>query len=103
MSGPAHHNSLQGLEELLKNLKRENFNLKLRIYFLEERIGINYNAEERNFINKNVELEVNNVFILSINTYNNVWLHPIYFVSLPTPLNSSSCSLSSATMFITVT
>lgn len=43
-------------EDQLEALKKENFNLKLRIYFLEERMGIT--SADENAIKKNIELKV---------------------------------------------
>ncbi|XP_043252270.1 centrosomin isoform X6 [Colletes gigas] len=43
-------------EDELETLKKENFNLKLRIYFLEERMGIT--PADKNAIKKNIELKV---------------------------------------------
>ncbi|XP_053980888.1 centrosomin isoform X1 [Hylaeus volcanicus] len=45
-------------EDQLEALKKENFNLKLRIYFLEERMGIT--SADENAIKKNIELKVEN-------------------------------------------
>lgn len=43
-------------EDQLGTLKKENFNLKLRIYFLEERMGIA--SADKDAIKKNIELKV---------------------------------------------
>lgn len=50
--------SVKEFEEQLTNLKKENFNLKLRIYFLEERMGPNYNLDKESAVKKNIELMV---------------------------------------------
>lgn len=50
--------SVKEYEEQLGGLKKENFNLKLRIYFLEERMGVNFNLDKENIVKKNVELMV---------------------------------------------
>lgn len=50
--------SVKEFEEQLTNLRKENFNLKLRIYFLEERMGPNYNLDKESAVKKNVELMV---------------------------------------------
>ncbi|XP_019864927.1 centrosomin isoform X3 [Aethina tumida] len=50
--------SVKEIEELITNLKKENFNLKLRIYFLEEKLGVNFTLDEDNAIKKNIELNV---------------------------------------------
>lgn len=49
-------------EDQLEALKKENFNLKLRIYFLEERMGIT--SADENAIKKNIELKVSTCNIL---------------------------------------
>jgi ribosomal protein L29 len=56
--GPMRGRSVKEFEEQLANLKKENFNLKLRIYFLEERMGCNFNLDKENVVKKNVELMV---------------------------------------------
>ncbi|EFA01271.1 centrosomin isoform X3 [Tribolium castaneum] len=56
--GPLRGRSVKEFEEQLSNLKKENFNLKLRIYFLEERMGVNFNLDKENVVKKNVELMV---------------------------------------------
>lgn len=48
--------TMKEYEDQLEALKKENFNLKLRIYFLEERMGITSPTE--NAIKKNIELKV---------------------------------------------
>jgi hypothetical protein len=46
-------------EDQLSQLKKENFNLKLRIYFLEERMGhINGADDKEDPVKKNIELKV---------------------------------------------
>lgn len=46
-------------EEQLGNLKKENFSLKLRIYFLEEKMGQKYDKEDKEGLYKtNIELKV---------------------------------------------
>lgn len=50
--------SIKEFEEQLSNLRKENFNLKLRIYFLEERMGANLNADNETDLKNNVELMV---------------------------------------------
>ncbi|XP_065164402.1 centrosomin isoform X2 [Atheta coriaria] len=48
--------SIKEFEEQLSGLRKENFNLKLRIYFLEERMGSNMDQEDA--VKKNIELMV---------------------------------------------
>lgn len=48
--------TMKEYEEQSESLKKENFNLKLRIYFLEERMGIN--SPDEITVKKNVELKV---------------------------------------------
>lgn len=50
--------SVKEFDEQLTNLRKENFNLKLRIYFLEERMGPNFNLDKESAVKKNVELMV---------------------------------------------
>lgn len=57
-SGPLRGRSVKEYEEQLAHLKKENFDLKLRIYFLEERAGFNFNLDKENVVKKNVELSV---------------------------------------------
>lgn len=52
--------SVKEFEEQLTNLRKENFNLKLRIYFLEERMGTGYNLDKESAVKKNIELMVSN-------------------------------------------
>lgn len=56
--GPMRGRSVKEFEETLAALKKENFNLKIRIYFLEERMGANFNLDKENILKKNVELMV---------------------------------------------
>lgn len=57
--GEARGRSVKDFEDQLTNLKKENFNLKLRIYFLEEKMGTNFTLDKDNVVKKIVELEVN--------------------------------------------
>lgn len=50
--------SVKEFEEQLAALKKENFNLKIRIYFLEERMGANFNLDKESIVKNNVELMV---------------------------------------------
>lgn len=50
--------SIKEFEEQLSNLRKENFNLKLRIYFLEERMGANFNSDNESDLKNNIELMV---------------------------------------------
>lgn len=51
--------TMKEYEDQLGALKKENFNLKLRIYLLEERMGITPSDEDA--IEKNFELKVSNL------------------------------------------
>lgn len=51
--------SVKEIDEQLTNLKKENFNLKLRIYFLEERMGSNFCKDKEDALKNNIELMVN--------------------------------------------
>lgn len=55
---PMRGRSVKEFEEQLTNLKKENFNLKLRIYFLEEKMGTNFTLDKDNVVKKNIELQV---------------------------------------------
>uniref|UniRef100_A0A8C0XF14 Centrosomin N-terminal motif 1 domain-containing protein n=1 Tax=Castor canadensis TaxID=51338 RepID=A0A8C0XF14_CASCN len=46
------------LPEHLNDLKKENFSLKLRIYFLEERMQQKYEASREDVYKRNIELKV---------------------------------------------
>ncbi|KAK2704762.1 hypothetical protein QYM36_016975 [Artemia franciscana] len=62
-SSPGRSNTSTGrcvreLEEQLEELRKENFNLKLKIYFLEERFGRLYGVGEKSDLAKNnIELQ----------------------------------------------
>ena len=45
-------------EESLKNVKKENFNLKMKIFFLEERLANGDQNSNVDLINANAELKV---------------------------------------------
>jgi hypothetical protein len=54
-------------EDQLSQLKKENFNLKLRIYFLEERMGHMSCADDKEDpVKKNIELKVKCSFSLRV-------------------------------------
>ncbi|XP_067001294.2 centrosomin isoform X2 [Anabrus simplex] len=55
---PLRGHTLKEYEEQLAQLKKENFNLKLRIYFLEERMGRMNADDKEDIIKKNIELRV---------------------------------------------
>lgn len=48
--------TMKEYEDLLGSLQKENFNLKLRIYFLEEQAGIS--QTDQDVVKKNIELNV---------------------------------------------
>ncbi|CAH1134011.1 unnamed protein product [Ceutorhynchus assimilis] len=50
--------TVKEVEQQLSNFKKENFDLKLRIYFLEEKMGVNYALDKDNVFRKNTELQV---------------------------------------------
>jgi centrosomin len=54
IAGPGR--TMKECEDQLSVLKKENFNLKLRIYFLEERMGVT--SADEDAIKKNIELKV---------------------------------------------
>ena len=45
-------------DESLKSIKKENFNLKLKIFFLEERLSKGNKNTEVSLINENADLKV---------------------------------------------
>lgn len=47
---------MKDYEDQLGALQKENFNLKLRVYFLEEKMGIS--SADEHTIKKNIELNV---------------------------------------------
>lgn len=49
--------TVKEIDEQLSSLKKENFNLKLRLYFIEERMGSNLNVDNEDVIQKNIELQ----------------------------------------------
>ncbi|XP_048457914.1 myomegalin isoform X5 [Rhincodon typus] len=51
-------NSYRTLSQHLNDLKKENFSLKLRIYFLEERIQQKYEDSSEDIYKRNIELKV---------------------------------------------
>lgn len=58
-SSPAQGRSLREFEEQMAALRKENFNLKLRIYFLEEKPSSNSMMESGDTIHKlNIDLKV---------------------------------------------
>ncbi|KAM5201445.1 myomegalin isoform 24-T24 [Hipposideros larvatus] len=50
--------ALRDFEKHLNDLKKENFSLKLRIYFLEERMQEKYEASREDIYKRNIELKV---------------------------------------------
>ncbi|XP_054420714.1 myomegalin isoform X1 [Pteronotus mesoamericanus] len=50
--------ALRDFEKHLNDLKKENFSLKLRIYFLEERMQQKYEASQEDIYRRNIELKV---------------------------------------------
>ncbi|KAK3910602.1 Centrosomin [Frankliniella fusca] len=60
-ASPLRGRTMREVEEKQSQLKKENFNLKLRIYFLEERMGqIAGLKDKEEAIKKNIELQVEN-------------------------------------------
>lgn len=62
-TGTMRGRSVKEFEEQLTTLRKENFNLKLRIYFLEERMGTNFNLDKENAVKQNIELLVSIKFL----------------------------------------
>lgn len=58
-TSPLRGRNMKEYEEHLEHLKKENFALKLRIYFLEERVGHKNGKEDKEELNRaNIELKV---------------------------------------------
>jgi hypothetical protein len=58
-TSPIRGHTMKEYEDQMSQLKKENFNLKLRIYFLEERMGHMSSADDKEDpIKKNIELKV---------------------------------------------
>ncbi|XP_072220629.1 myomegalin-like isoform X8 [Leuresthes tenuis] len=57
-SPPLQPHTLKEFEQHLNDLKKENFSLKLRIYFLEERIQQKYEESSEDVYRTNIELKV---------------------------------------------
>ncbi|KAJ8384521.1 hypothetical protein AAFF_G00204360 [Aldrovandia affinis] len=55
---PLQTHTLREFEQHLNDLKKENFSLKLRIYFLEERIQQKYEDSREDVYKRNIELKV---------------------------------------------
>ncbi|KAI1891486.1 hypothetical protein AGOR_G00144310 [Albula goreensis] len=55
---PLQTHTLREYEQHLNDLKKENFSLKLRIYFLEERIQQKYEDSREDVYKRNIELKV---------------------------------------------
>ncbi|KAM4739252.1 myomegalin isoform 2-T2 [Anableps anableps] len=55
---PVQMHSLRGFEQHLNDLKKENFSLKLRIYFLEEKIQQKFEESGDDVHKRNIELKV---------------------------------------------
>ena len=49
---------MRDYDESFKEMKKENFNLKLRIFFLEERLGQGKKTNADELANANLELKV---------------------------------------------
>merc|ERR1719391_442907 len=49
---------MRDYDETFKEMKKENFNLKLRIFFLEERMGLGGNGGREELARENLELKV---------------------------------------------
>ena len=49
---------MRDYDDTFKEMKKENFNLKLRIFFLEERLGTGKKTSAEELANSNLELKV---------------------------------------------
>jgi hypothetical protein len=55
-------NSMSGYLEEIKDIKKENFDLKLKVFFLEERLGIGIGGVSvKRLSDENIDLKVNGV------------------------------------------
>jgi len=70
-TSPIRGRTMKEYEDQLSQLKKENFNLKLRIYFLEERMGHMSTDDKEDPVKKNVELKVMCSFSLRVFVCNN--------------------------------
>ena len=50
--------SMKEYDESFKEMKKENFNLKLRIFFLEERLGLGKKTNADELLASNMDLKV---------------------------------------------
>ena len=61
-SGSASFLTMRECDETMRDLRKENFNLKLRIYFLEERLGtariVALAGSKEELVQNNIELKV---------------------------------------------
>jgi hypothetical protein len=57
---------MRDYEENFKEMRKENFNLKLRIFFLEERMGLGRKLPRDELAANNLELKVSVFFMESI-------------------------------------
>ena len=58
MGTPGGGRTMRDYEESFKEMRKENFNLKLRIFFLEERMGIGKKLPRDELAANNLELKV---------------------------------------------
>ena len=49
-------------EDSVKEMKKENFNLKLKIFFLEERLAVGKENKNVGLLADNIDLKVNSVY-----------------------------------------
>ena len=72
--------TMRECDETMRDLRKENFNLKLRIYFLEERLGtarlVAAAGSKEELVQNNIELKVGQIFIDKSNSN----LYKTYFV-----------------------
>lgn len=60
---------MRDYDESFKEMKKENFNLKLRIFFLEERLGQGKKTNTDELANANLELKVRMVIWLLLDVF----------------------------------
>lgn len=75
-SSPAQGTSLREFEEQMVALRKENFNLKLRIYFLEEKPSSSCTPENNDLMHKqNIDLKVIEKISRSISCFDLISFH----------------------------
>ena len=61
---------MRDYEDSVKEMKKENFNLKLKIFFLEERLAVGNENRNVGLLADNIDLKVKIVFKTKLNILN---------------------------------